>query len=571
MLPENFIDELQIAQTHLSDDSFWIKHFGSIEAISFRRTLDLCTKYHAELTIEQQAQLSNVFWAHIDRKKLPMIEMTADGENAQVFFLFRKTEDNGKDLYLQGDYHGYGSTLDSQRLQRQGNTDILCCENSIPNNALVTYQYVEVADDPEHPIYRNRMPNDEQLAGVFSNPLLDPYQKHAHRYYPSGVFCVNTINNKTNDISHLGMSPVDWPTWVGGAQMHLVSTAGGVIEKFPFNVQGEYMDQLEGPDCAEFRRVIHVFAPASQLDQLLIINDGPGYLLVNTAERIKRLKQSGAISEHCAVVYVGTLPGLQKDHELTSDLSKMAGMDIRTIDYIDHLDEYVGFLTEQLLSYLEDNGIKIPHDPKKVTVMGSSLSGTASLYMGLRYPEHFGNVIAQSPSPANRQLIENLDHLSDRARRINIDLSCGAFEDATQYAKIGNLEFMRSLEGPLGVKGHTGLHGHELPAWSLDLERSLPAIQALSPKNNTIAKQSVTNECSQPQLIISSSQHESARGISSNATTPIDYPRAMQNNMMSPPVSAVSKAQGSTATQVTHHSLRESIIITPANCNNREI
>lgn len=482
MLPEHFIGELQTAQAHLGDDRFWIKHFGSSEATSFRQTLDLYAKYQSELTTEQQAQLASVFWSHIQNRQLPIIDMSADGKNAQVFFLFRKAKDNGRDLYLQGDVHGYGSTLDSQRLQRQGETDILCCENSIPKNALVTYQYVEVADDPDHPVYRNKMPNDEQLTGVFSNPFPDPYQKHAHPYYAAGFFCVNT----DNDVSHLSSSPIDWPTLISGAQMHLVSGEGGVVSPFPYAVSDNYMGQLWGPECAEFRRTMHVFAPPGKLNQLVIINDGPGYLLVNTAERIAKLKQAGAISEQCAVVFVGTLPGLAKDHTLTSDLSKMQGMGIRTIDYLDHVDEYVEFLTGQLLPYLENNGIEIPHDPAKVTVIGSSMSGTASLYMGLRYPEHFGNVIAQSPSPANRQLIGNLDHLSDRARRINIDLSCGAFEDATQYAKIGNLEFMQSLEGPLGVKGHAGLHGHELHAWSPDLERSLPAVQALSPKNNTM-------------------------------------------------------------------------------------
>lgn len=191
MLPEHFMDELQAAQDHLGDGRFWTKHFGNLEATSFRQTLDLYAQYHAELTVEQQAQLSNVFWSHIDARKLPIIEMVAGSDHAQVFFLFRKAEDHGKDLYLQGDVHGYGSTLDSQRLQHQGDTDILCCENSIPNNALVTYQYVEVADNPEHPVYRNKMPNDGQLNGVLSNPFPDPYQKHAHPYYAAGFFCVN--------------------------------------------------------------------------------------------------------------------------------------------------------------------------------------------------------------------------------------------------------------------------------------------------------------------------------------------------------------------------------------------
>lgn len=188
MLPEDFIYELQIAQTNLSNGSFWDKYFAVVESKSFRKTLDLYSQYYGELNAEQQAQLSTIFWSHIESRQLPIIDIATDDENAQVFFLFRKATDNGKDLYLQGDFHGYGSTLDSQRLQRKGETDILYCENSISKNALVTYQYVEVADNPDHPVYRNKMPNDENLVGVFSNPFPDPYQKHAHPYYAAGFF-----------------------------------------------------------------------------------------------------------------------------------------------------------------------------------------------------------------------------------------------------------------------------------------------------------------------------------------------------------------------------------------------
>lgn len=397
--------------------------------------------------------------------------------------------------------------------------------------------------------------------------------------------------------------------------MHLVSGKGGDVSPFPYAVGDNYMGQLWGPDCAEFRRIMHVFAPPGKLDQLVIINDGPGYLLVNTADRIEKLKQTGAISEQCAVVFVGTLPGLEKDHELTSELSKMQSMGIRTIDYLNHVDEYVEFLTQQLLPYLADNGLEIPHDSTKVTIIGSSMSGTASLYMGLRYPEHFGNVIAQSPSPANRQLIESLDHLSDRARRVNIDLSCGAFEDATQYAKIGNLEFMRSLETPLAVKGHAGLHGHELHAWSPDLERSLPVLYNLSQiqdsnwgpllENNSgrsrvlsrsqafvdvaekhnqlphlkslaqqtlIALQILWPDAKPlayyPAFTPTPSNKQQATVQRTNSNAPIDYPRAMQNNMMTPPASAMHRTHGSTVIPVTHHTLREAIDILPKNTNN---
>ena len=212
---------------------------------SFSSVLNTYSRYYNELDDkEQRVQLSQVFWSYIKTRTLPIIEMSTDGQSAQVFFLFRKDLDkNEKDLYIQGDYHGYGSTLESQRLKRKGNTDVMYCESTMPKDALITYQYVEISSD-----YRDKMPPyfyqesgfDSKLTGLFSNPLPDPYQKHSKSYGSDGFLCVNA----GNDISHLKLSPVNWPTLLSGAKISLVSVEGGRLDPHPAEVASDYLSKL---------------------------------------------------------------------------------------------------------------------------------------------------------------------------------------------------------------------------------------------------------------------------------------------------------------------------------------
>ena len=521
-----FISKLQTAQVDLSDNSFWNEYFDSAERESFSSVLDTYSRYYNQLEHkEQKDQLSQVFWSHIKTKALPIIEMSSDDKSAQVFFLFRKNiDENKKDLYVQGDYHGYGSTLESQRLKRKDNTDVMYCESTIPKDALVTYQYVEISSE-----YRDKMPPyfykdsgyNSELTGLFSNPLRDPYQKHSKSYGSDGFFCVNA----GNDISHLKLSPVNWPTLLSGAKISLVSVKGGRLDLHPAEVTPDYLSKLcSTPEYSEFRRVIHVFALEEKIDQVIIINDGMAYLLTNAVERIEKLKKDGKIPANCAVIFVGALPGLKKDHELVGASSKLSGMGERTLDYHAYVDEYAKFLTQQLFPFLEEKNIKIPRDPARRTLIGSSLSGTASLYMGLKYPEHFGNIVAQSPSPTNRDLIESMSNVKDKARKININLSCGEFEDSKQYAKNGNLEFMRTLTQLLGITGYEGRHGHQFEAWAFDLERSLPDL--LTEKNGETNNVSMLKEpiVTTPALASSRSSSSSSRSDMSSSVSSLTTP-----------------------------------------------
>ncbi|WP_306333726.1 enterochelin esterase [Streptomyces sp. KL118A] len=60
-------------------------------------------------------------------------------------------------------------------------------------------------------------------------------------------------------------------------------------------------------------------------------------------------------------------------------------------------DEYVGFLADEVLPWAAARW-PLTADPARTVVAGQSLGGLTALYAGLRRPERFGAVLAQSPS-----------------------------------------------------------------------------------------------------------------------------------------------------------------------------
>jgi predicted alpha/beta superfamily hydrolase len=69
-------------------------------------------------------------------------------------------------------------------------------------------------------------------------------------------------------------------------------------------------------------------------------------------------------------------------------------------------DNYLGFVIQELKPVIEA-AYRVSPKPAATGILGSSLGGLVSLYAGWRYPEHFGRVLALSPSLwwAGRDLI----------------------------------------------------------------------------------------------------------------------------------------------------------------------
>ncbi|MFN7097443.1 MAG: alpha/beta hydrolase-fold protein, partial [Gammaproteobacteria bacterium] len=160
----------------------------------------------------------------------------------------------------------------------------------------------------------------------------------------------------------------------------------------------------------------------------------------------------------------------------------------RMIDYAYGIDDYVKFIDKSLLPTLKESGLDLPTNPNNRVMIGSSLSGTASIYIGTKYPKLVGGVIAQSPSPANRKILKDIvDNYEPSMPRAYIQLSCGEFEQPG-FAENTNLPFAKELSEIFQIPLSIGAYGHQHLAWMDELTHSLPATLATMKENNCLIK-----------------------------------------------------------------------------------
>ena len=583
-IAQEFIKKLQEATgKEPLPKKFWEDYSDHERSPTFQDVLSQYAEYCKTLSQSQKDWFSKVFWDQVKAYGTPIIEAREDGQS-EVYFLFPRAKlsesvDNPgakKELYLQGDFHGYGSTLkDTQELTQLPRTDIMWRSNTMPRDALVTYYYVQlepkygnkkatdfygdVAYQPPSffPVKQSEIPADKPPAKTQEELQVADALFNGSWYGLALMSSLDDIANAKDGVVYLSEDPKAY--YVKGMQQQatlpqdidltnleeklenvefkqtvlaITSKAGHtrpnsvLIDEFSnyhkiydskssfFRVDpdkdlsdlglpventdlGTFFSDLRNKarvslvskddkildypvnpeDLSKFSRSIHVFAPPgdADLDQAVIIHDGNYYLLGNTAERMKQL-----LSENTAVIFIAPEDGIEAEAKAKgvefSATDALEGMGTRTVDLKYRVDEYAGFIHNELLPELVKRGIKIPDDPDKRVLVGSSLSGTASIYMGMSHPEWFGKVVAQSPSIDNRIKIEEIMNAGKKQPSPEIFLSCGTLE-CPAHAKNLNLPFAEELAEYLNVELHSYPHGHQMEGWSPQLvEEALPAL-----------------------------------------------------------------------------------------------
>ncbi len=333
--------------------------------------------------------------------------------------------------------------------------------------------------------------------------LKDKYSKHpTFDGYPNqdSAFCANL----DNDFSQLGLPeiPINWTRLLRAPEREGVQDVITVKPKplrhrinYVCNpndtltedkkISRNYPQKLFSSEYSAYTRAINVFEPTSgKIDNVIIFNDGAGYLTYNMLDRLNALMQNGQISANTAVVFVSTLPGLADKYKRENPTIDVGSFSGRDIEYEQGIDAYAQFIDEKLLPTLGYD--KIPAANR--TLVGSSKSGTASLYMGLKYPDKFGKVVAQAPSYSNRTILNPVVEqrrdeqaagaVTSMANKIS--LSCGDF-DSLDHAQNLNLAHTQELAQILGTRAEPlpvlqRPYGHLMPAWCQELETSLPVL-----------------------------------------------------------------------------------------------
>lgn len=487
---------------------------------SFEDTLKQYKQYYDSMEPEKQTLLQNLFWNEIKAVGTPIIEDVPDG-NSKVYFLFQRsklkdsTENVGekRELYLQGDFHGYGSTFkNAQSLEQLPGTDIMFHSDTMPKGALVTYYYVQLEPSygdksaihfygdlafqppsffpvtPEVP--PENMPGSktkEEIAMVSNlfwgedNVLVDENCKF-HKSYDqnSGFFCAD-INKSVADLG--------FPVRTKGDNQFFDNFFASKLKNASLVLASENDKIIDYPenkaDLDKCSRSILVFSPEDKqaIENVVIMYDGRFYQLGNTQERLERL-----FDQNTVVIYINPEKGIEEE-AIKSGIQfdaadSLPGMKERTVDLRHRVDEYAKFIHEELLPALVNRGFKIPDDPNKRVLVGASLAGTASIYMGMKYPQWFGKVVAQSPSIANREKLEDFVKQGRQPPPPEIYLSCGQFE-CPEHARNLGLPFSKELAAHLNIKLNVNAYGHQMEGWSQDLEISLSALGLIATQQTT--------------------------------------------------------------------------------------
>lgn len=518
-IAQDFIKKLQ----DVTDQQFWKE---PSDKATFQDVLDQYATHYQSLSDPSRVVFSNLFWEQVKAIGTPIIEERSDGK-CQVYFLFPRNQvadsdekpGDKKDLYLQGDFHGYDTTDGRQLLTDFKNTGIMLRSDTIFTDAMITYRYIQL-----EPSLKGRIPIEhhgstmiEPLPDAFfpqvgaeikkeviasqtenasdkfwgkDSQLVDEYSTHRPVFFGVGSLEKILRISAESSRAHLQGEAVNWP--------RLLSTEGScnACRKFVYydalysdldgglkHCAAPITEEYAGPGgqlssiedsspYSQFTRAIHIFKPASEkIDNVVIVNDGIAYLSMGIMDHFETMVKENKLSPNIAFVFITCLPGLAKTVEALDPAASMPGMGERTVDYERAIDAYADFIGKKLLPRL-DLELSCSHSNK--IMIGSSLSGTASLYMALNRPDLFDGVIAQSPSPYNRNILTTaVTQYVPSNPRAKIHLSCGTFE-SPGYADNTNFPYAVELSKKLDIPLQSGAHGHQFVAWDLALEQSLP-------------------------------------------------------------------------------------------------
>ena len=389
-------------------------------------------------------------------------------------------------------------------------TDVMYRSDVMPRDSVVTYDFLQVPEE-----YQNK--SRQQLTGEvlpksfyledITEPRSDPLTKMIipdknakHTDIGHSIFCANVDNN----LSSINLfKDTDWKKLLTeeypGYLKNLTHKGTYFCDmnnllREDKNPANDYMKKIWDVDDKENIRSVSVFQSGKgKVNNLIIIHDGVSYMGTGTIERIDALIEGNKIPKNTAIICISQLPGLIEKYKKESPEEFDKATDPRPIEYGSRIDDYVKFI-DQALSQLGYDGVPA----KNRTLIGSSMSGTASLFMILKHEDKFGQAIVQAPTEGTRVILRPLmlERLEEKKLKKEADLSsrihlsCGRFE-TLGYAQNIRLAHTKEVAEILGSNDQalpvddTGNYGHLPHSWSQELTKTLPLLFAQTELTST--------------------------------------------------------------------------------------
>jgi enterochelin esterase family protein len=394
---------------------------------------------------------TEAFWKKVAEEGTPLVEpFGSDGKYQLVTFLWRATLDTRNVLVL-GSFEVPWHTQLDYVMHRLADTDVWYLTLKLPKGARFEY-----ALSPNDPLVLDGTRAVQRRA----TRQADPLNPHRWDCLPAdSKFACSSLAELP------GAEPQPW------------------IVKKKGTPEGKVETQQIKSEIQKLERSISVYTPPGYQpngppNPLLVLFDGPDYLDDGTAmpTTMNNLIAASKIPPTVAVL-----------------VSNVAGRRLK--DLVAN-PEFADFMAKELLPWVRAH-YNVTKDPAQTVVGGFSAGGLAATYMGLRYPDVFGNVLSQSGavwwSPEH-----DLDNLHDRdttsesnwmAKQfvaspklaVKFYIEAGTFEADTTGRGSDILEASRQLRDVLLAKGcevhyHQFVGGHDGASWRGTLADGLIAL-----------------------------------------------------------------------------------------------
>ncbi|WBW97788.1 alpha/beta hydrolase [Oceanirhabdus sp. W0125-5] len=233
------------------------------------------------------------------------------------------------------------------------------------------------------------------------------------------------------------------------------------------SLKGEIKTHSSHSNILKNERNIAIYTPSNYSNEnepynLLIITDGSVYLDISGKEILDNLINDNKIPPTVAVFIDSN------DHRMSELMCN---------------DHFSAYIVEEVIPWVREH-YNVTEDASKTIIAGSSLGGLTASFMGLRYPNIFGNILSQSGSywykgedmedPEKRNWIARQFKKIDKLP-LKFYLNVGVLESSRMYST--NQEFKEVLESKgYPVSYEEFKSGHDYLSWGETLGTGLIAL-----------------------------------------------------------------------------------------------
>ena len=378
------------------------------------------------------------FWQEVGREGAPLVEKD-DGKTALVTFLWRARFETYNVLVVWSPYSQ--EHPDDYQMARLGQTDIWYKTLKVPHGARFRYQL-----SPNDTL--SRASNAQRFATAQYDPL-NPRRR------PDNP---NLTKYEVSSIAELpGAPPQPWAERNPGVP-------AGKIERQRFR------SEIMGNEREVIVYTPPAYAAGGDSNNLVLLFDATTYTTdVPVPVTLDNLIARGKVASTVVVLVNYPKPDARSEELLANP-------------------QFADLIMKELLPWVRQH-YRVTADPRQTVVGGLSYGGFAAAFFGLRYPEVFGNVIAQSgsfwwgpgASDATQRNWMAGQWLTAPVSRTNFFLEAGTFENDIRGEGGQILETTRNLRDVLLARGYKVTWqefagGHDTIHWRGSIADALMAV-----------------------------------------------------------------------------------------------